>query len=341
MAKQPTLNIKRLDPFPARYDTFYNDHFDLRNTLIKYYNIYNIRAYRKSPIPSVIIGANDWLYLTGDEMDSYMGKNRLTAKELFSYKEELEYRKRYLAERNIKFYFLVIPCKASIYSENIGYEYFRHSKETWGEQLNNYLAHNSSIKPIGVFDSLRANKKPNNLFYKLDNHWNDLGAFYTANEVFRRMHQDFPAIEPLQLSDFTIKHSVNPSGNLEKMLGNLGIFSESSVELVPKNGFKSAEANKTGYPPIEGFVYPWDYEVVREIKGSTKPKLLIIGDSFGKNIFPFLSENFCKTVKIFDSWHYGINEPIVESEKPDAVILMIDEPVIRSLLKYTTRRAEK
>lgn len=341
MAPRPDPDIKRLDPFPVKYDKFYNDHFNLRNRLIRCFNIYNVMAYRKSPVPSVVIGANNWLYLAGDEMDSYMGRNRLSLQELQSIQHELEYRQAYLAEQGIRFYFMAVPCKASIHTENIGYEYFRMSEDSWGEQLNTYLQKNSSLKPIDVFDSLRRYKKGQHLFYKLDNHWNDLGAFYTANEVFKRMRADFPGIELLDLNDFELDHSEVPAGNLEKMLGNLGLFSESVFELHPRKGFKAQDGELAYHPPVEGFAYPWEYELVREIKDSLKPRLLIISDSFGKNIFPFLAENFSKTVKIFDSWQYKLNEDIVAYEQPDAVLLMINEPILRSLLDHQSGKDKK
>jgi alginate O-acetyltransferase complex protein AlgJ len=81
------------------------------------------------------------------------------------------------------------------------------------------------------------------------------------------------------------------------------------------------------------FAYTWEYENVREIKNSKQPRLLIISDSFGAALFPFLSENFSRTVKIFDAWQYKLNEDIVNSEKPDAVVLVIDEPILRNFIK--------
>ncbi|WP_317897512.1 DHHW family protein [Aurantibacillus circumpalustris] len=337
MKREPDFDINHLDPFPVKYDTFYTDNFDLRNRYIRYFNIYKVLAFRKSPIRNIVIGGNSWLYLLGDEMDSYMGKNRLTAAELESIGKELNYRKNYLEEKGIKFYFMVVPCKASIHSEHIGYEYFRMHEDTWGEQLINYLDKNSLVNSINVYDSLRKFKGDENLYFKLDNHWNDLGAFYTANEVFKHMRAEFPSIELLSVNDFNKIPPNNPKGNLDKMLGNLGVFNESYIELSPKNGYKATEGAKANYPPTHGFVYPWDFEKVREIKDSKKPKLLIISDSFGGSIFPFLAENFSKSVKIFDSWQYKLNEEIVDQEKPNVVLLMINEPILRELLKFQSR----
>lgn len=338
MAERPPFNVKKLDPFPALYDTFYTDHFTLRNRLIRYFNLFNIKAYRKSPFPDkLVVGKNNWLFTTGDEMDSYVGKNRLTDSELEEFRLELEYRKTYLEKRNCKFYFLIVPCKASIYDELIGYEYFRMNSQSWGEQLNQYLIRNSKIKVINAFSALRRQKSKGQLYYSLDNHWNELGAFCSANEVIEVMRQDFPQLSPLLLSHYKIKIGGHRRGNIQTMLGDLDVFSEDSLALIPQNGFLAKTVEKVGYPPVSGFVYPWEYEWVKEINGSKKPRLLIISDSFGEGVFPFLSENFSRTVKIFDAWQYKLNEDIVANEKPDAVLLMIDEPILRSFLKFTSR----
>ena len=195
LAKEPALDLAHLDPYPLRYETFYNDHFNLRNSLIQLYHLYKIMGFHESPIPDkVVIGKNGWLYNVGEEMDSYMGKNRLSEKELEDFKLELEYRKKYLADRGIKLYFAPVPCKASIYDENIGYEYYRIYKESWGEQLINYLNTHSQLTPINVFEKLRSVKDKTNLYFKLDNHWNSLGAFYAANGIIEHLQKDFPEL---------------------------------------------------------------------------------------------------------------------------------------------------
>lgn len=334
---KPSFDVTLLDPYPAKYDTFYNDNFNLRNRLIRYFSLYNVGIFHRSSVPSVVIGYDGWLFTVGDEMDSYTGRNRLTSEELQSFKLELEYREKYLREKGIRFYFLVVPCKASIHSEKISYEYFRMHSDSWGEQLNNFLKENCSVKPIDIFTPFKEFKEDHDLYFKLDNHWNQLGGFYAANEVLNRMHLDFPEVKPLSLNGFSIQTTENCPANTDQMLGNLGIFHESCLEITPKNGFKAIDTNAKGYPPVPGFAYFWDYEKVRIIKGSRQPRLLIISDSFGGGIFPFLAENFSRTVKIFDSWQYGLNENIVEGEKPDAVLIIVNEPILRSFLKHTSR----
>jgi hypothetical protein len=107
--------------------------------------------------------------------------------------------------------------------------------------------------------------------------------------------------------------------------------------LVPKKGFVSSEVPKTGYPIIPGFPYPYAYEADREIPGSKQPRILIISDSFGEAIFPFISERFSRSVKIFDAWQFKLNEDIVANEKPDVVLVVVLESNLRNMLKHQSR----
>jgi hypothetical protein len=88
------------------------------------------------------------------------------------------------------------------------------------------------------------------------------------------------------------------------------------------------------HTPTKGFPYPWDYETRYETQKDSLPGVLIIRDSFGKKLIPHLA-NQCKAiVGIWDNWHYGLNLPIIEAEKPNVVILEIVESNLKDILKY-------
>ena len=54
-------------------------------------------------------------------------------------------------------------------------------------------------------------------------------------------------------------------------------------------------------------------------------------------LYPLLSEEFSRTVRIFDAWQYKLNEDIIEKEKPDIVILLALEANLRNLLSSASR----
>ena len=334
-APMPVFDINRLDPFPALYEKYYNDHFSLRSLMVKCYNLFNLVLFRKSPVPDqVAIGREGWLYLAGNEMDTYCGKNRFSNEELNQFAVELSYRQRYLAQQNCRFYFMIAPSKSIIYPEYIPASIYRQESQSWGEQLIDYLAHNTSVKTVNLYTAFARQKSRNLLYHKLDNHWNQFGAFYAANEFFTALKSDFPETEVFSENDLVVSVRDTNGGNITGMLGGIGLFSDQIFTLTPRNGFRHVPAIKYGYAVPPGFPYSWDYENVLETKLKDRPRILIISDSFGEKIFPFLSENFSRSVKIFDAWEYKLNEEIVDREKPDIVLLMVLESNLRNMLAH-------
>jgi alginate O-acetyltransferase complex protein AlgJ len=342
MAAKPVMDFTYLDPYPAKYEKFYNDNFSIRSIMVKYFNLLNIEFFKKSPLPDkVVIGKDNWLFMAEKELDSYQGLKRFSEEELEAFNKEFEYRIDYLKERNCKYYFMVAPIKANIYSEYMPSTIFQVKKQSWGEQLNEYLEKNSRCKPVNVYDFLREKKDEELVYFKLDNHWNQLGAFYCAQEFFKRLKVDFPDTKIPSLEDYTITKTEITNGNIVSMLSNIGGYSDIAIKLEPRAGFKAKDVKAAGYPVIPGFPYPGEYEFDKEVPGSSQPRIVIIADSYGKNIFPFIADNFSRSVKIFDAWQYKLNEDVVNAEKPDVVLVIALESNLRSLLKFATTNPVK
>ena len=338
-APKPVLTIKNLDPYPIQYEKYYNDHFSLRQRLMKSYYDLNLLVYHKTPIPDqVVLGKNNWLFLGGDEVDVYTCKNRFSSEELNTLKKELEYRQNYLAKQGIKFYFVIAPVKATIYGENMPKNIIKLHEESGGKQLLHYLNQNSTVTCIDLYPIMKRYKQSGLLYFKNDNHWTKKGAFIGAMQIVKTIQHDFPTLNVLALDSMRINSTITTSGNLTAMLSKTKLFVDTIIELTPKNGFYTNEVSKVGYPVVKGFPYPWEYEMVREQKDTTLPKLLLISDSFGGNLFPYISEPFSRSVKIFDSWQYKLNEEIVKAEKPDVVVLIVLESNIRNMLKYLSTK---
>ncbi len=342
LAPDPAFDVEHLDLFPAAYEKFYNDTFSLRSRMISLFSLYNLFVFKKSPCPDLVVVGNDgWLFLVGDELDTYTGRNPLTDKELADFKKELEYRKDYLAKRNCKFYFLIAPTKANIYPEKVPIELLRKRKLCDGEELIQYLRKNSTVDPIDLYGVLKENKDLYNNYYKLDNHWSPIGAFYGTNAFLSRLHKDYPDIDTLSLNDYNIAESDLTTGNTAKiLLHDVVLYHETKYVLTSKKKTNAVDGKRSNYTPPEKFPYTDEYEFVKETKDTTKPKLLIISDSFGEHPFSYLAGSFKKTVKIWDNWEYKLNEPIVENEKPDIILLIVHEKNLRLLLKNASGLAK-
>lgn len=330
----PEFAVSRINDFPGEYEAYHNDNFSLRQRAVKWYNWLVFNVFRKSPLPNkVTLGRNGWLYMAGTEYECFDGSNNLTDKELNNIRKELEYRKEYHEARGRKFYFMVAPVKANIYPEFLPDGSAAQNTPGLGESLIAYLNKESSVKPINIFPLLRRQKQKGQLYYKLDNHWNEKGGLVAAEYILQILSEEVKGVETIQYQDFVQKDSSTASGNLEKMLSNVGNTIDSANMLTPRNGFRSQDAAKADYPAPETFPYPWEYEMVREKHTAKKPAILIISDSFGGNLFPFIAEGFGRSVKLFDAWEYKRNEDIIAKEKPDVVLVMVLESKLRLLGK--------
>ena len=68
LAKLPGLEWSRdsLARFPGQFETYYNDHFGLREQLVEFYNYLYFKVIRKSPLPTVTVGRDEWPYYNGE-----------------------------------------------------------------------------------------------------------------------------------------------------------------------------------------------------------------------------------------------------------------------------------
>jgi len=341
IAAKPDIETCPISDYPGEYEKYYNDHFSIRSILVKSFNVFELNILKKTPLPDkVVIGKDGWLFSSGDEEDSHRGLNPLTETELKAFKAELEYRQNYLKKRNCKFYYIIAPAKSNIYPDKIPHDEYFEGASSWGEQLIAYLNENSSVKPINVFDVFKSLEKRDSLYYKIDDHWNQVGGFYATQEILKRIHQDFPQVYADSISSYQFKDiPLQKKGDLAKMMAFAGHFTDYDHPFLPKSGFKSRNTPLRGYPGIPDFTD--DYEIDKEIRGSQAPRILVISDSFGHKIFPFLSEHFSRSVKIFDAWQYKLNEDIVNAEKPDIVLLISWEANIKDILLHQSRLGQK
>jgi alginate O-acetyltransferase complex protein AlgJ len=331
---KPKIKEHAIDSFPALYEPYFSSNFTIRQRLIKDYYEFHLGIFRKSPHPDqVFIGKYDWLFMGSEENDSYVGSHPLTQEELENFKKELEYRQQFLQNKGIQFYFVIAPIKASIYPEYIPKSVLRKTNKTWAQTLQDYLAKNSTIKVIDLHNTLWEAKKGGNVYFKNDNHWNYRAGLFSTNYILKTIQKDFPQITEIPFTDFKeIVRVGNLSGNLTLMLAQTERYVDSIYEYDPYKGFLAEDLPAIGYPVSPGFPYCQDYELHKGIKGSKQPKLLMISDSFSNYLFPFISERFRQTTKIFDNWEYKRNEFIIENEKPDIVILVVWEANLRHIL---------
>ncbi len=333
-APMPDFDINELDPFPQDYESYYQDNFFIRNWINAAYSEISRKIFKKSPTDKAMIGVDGWLYIKTDELKNYLSQNIFTEDELNRFKQEIIRRSHYLDSLNCKYYFVVVPTKYSVYPEFLPRVYRWNEGYTRTDQIIDAISGIDNMVLIDLRKTLNDNKDKGLMFRPSDNHWSDLGAYYAYATIIDSIRKDFPEVRPaFPLDSFNIETKPINIGNIAQMM-NAG---DDYQEEMPRISFKNQqvwEMEKAGYEAPRKFSFEHVYELAFTNRNDKNPTLLLIRDSFGNTIIPFIPAHFAKSTVIFDAWQYKLNKPIVDKERPDVFVQLTMECNYDDLLEH-------
>src|SRR5262249_9806633 len=120
LAALPKLQLKGsvLRPFPAHFEAFYNDRFGFRDVLIRWLTRAEVLWLKVSSSPEVILGKKGWLFYSELPPGQAARATRpFTAEQLDHWRRMLEARQDWLAQRGIRYLFVIAPDKQTMYPE--------------------------------------------------------------------------------------------------------------------------------------------------------------------------------------------------------------------------------
>jgi alginate O-acetyltransferase complex protein AlgJ len=301
--------------FPSQFESFFNDHFGLRDQLTQVYSLYSI-ILKSSSNPKVLIGLDDWLFYVnpaeGNSLEDYRRNDPFTLEELKSWKIGLEAKHKWLKQQGIPYLFVVVPDKYSIYPEYMPEHIRQVGKQTRLDQLIEYMK-DSEVTVLDLRPALLAAKQQGQLFYKTDTHWNDFGAAIAQYEIIRTIQKIYPNLTPIKYSwqDFGLREY--KSGDIANML-NISYFLK---EMIPELHKALPICNKH---IVEK--HPED-----QIKATfftdcriDAPRALIFRDSFFIALQPYISQYFAKTVYVWEWPDLNLLKKYLQYNRPEIVI---------------------
>ena len=331
----PKFNFSFLDKFPVEFDEYYSDNFDFRNQFLAFNSKIKFNMFNIPPVHGkAFIGYDGWMYLVKDEMDLYYGNTLAKSDELERYYDIFNYRKNFLDSIGCKYYVVIAPSKASVYPEFLPLTKRKDVAKTLTDQIVSLLDTVSGLTIIDLRSAL-INVKSNDIrmYHKTDNHWNEYGSYIAYEAIMDSLSVDFPNLNPMPVSKFNIETVEVEGMGLTNMMGIYNGVYEDKIMCKPTFKRKSKKGKKRNYPVVHGFPYTSQYEIVYNVANDSLPRMLMIRDSFGATLIPFLSEHFSESVYIFDGWHHWFNEEIVLNEKPDIYIQVVVESFIPNISK--------
>jgi len=320
MPKVPT-NLTSWTRFPRATDDWYAERFGLRNELLYAYQWTKIKMLHEAPNDENVFGPNDWIFGNGrGGLHSNRGASPFNPEELQRWRESLVAKHEWLKSRGIDYAFVLIPGKPSIYPEELP-PALRPVAESRHAQFVEEMRKSPEVNFIDLYPELFAaratDSETNHLWFPLGLHWTQRGALVAYRTLMQRLPERHQGRELLDFHDFRLR----PGGRGDDFSRNYlvdGLFAqnEDMMMQIPANPARRART-KPDDPSC------W-FQTFRN-KDRSLTKALILRDSFGSMIAPFLAQQFSELVQI--STHY-FSPAVIEACNPELVIELYANQVL-------------
>ncbi len=283
---------------------------------------YFVSAYH----PKVIYGKEKWLFMRNlNSLRNYKGQNLLSEQQMSDWKDLYEKLDNYCRQKGISLAIMIIPNKSHVFSEYMPpYKIITENKREIA--LSNYLKENSKINFIYPLNELKSANKLHYTYYKQDSHWNYFGSYIGTISLYKQLGIPYIPAEQLKITE-----KPDYGGDLCNMCGYMNSGVDFVVDYKPEI---KAEIIKN----TDDF-----YSASIEKSISNGRKIVMVGDSYMKFFFPYLSKDFFST-KLYSLRAFEDKElfaAINELEKDDILFVESSErydekehmPTIKRLIK--------
>lgn len=314
LATFPQLQGHPLREVLKDIEVYWNDHFGLREPLVFLYNWMCWKGFEQSGVPWVTVGQNDWFFYAGDQSnEDILGRVNLDDSDLKWWAAILQAKKNWLERQGIRYVFVLVPNKQSIYPEYLPTEIQRHAVGVRRiDRLLEVLRRNTDVDIIDVRDALLKEKQRNPVFYRTDSHWNRQGAYAAYAQLMKTPQVWFPEMHPLETSQLTDIKRAFRHGDLRMGLDGV-LWEEERVWMPQKPCSRLSDM-------------PFDRYLFRKGCNDARRRAIVLRDSFLDYIEPYLSEHFLDVVYIWKRWdeasgtEHRLYKEWIDRIHPDIVI---------------------
>jgi len=323
---------KEISGFSAGFENFINDQMPVRNLLFRLFRDIKVCLFNTSPLPErVVIGKNGWFFLgnaNSDAIREAKGLVRFTDYELSRCVDNLKNVKTSLKNKGIRFYFTIAPGKATVYGKYL--PIISSKGPTKAQQLKEALKQ-TEVPFIEIHEDTRQ-FAGSGIYYKSDSHWNQAGAFLAYRSIIEYIRKDFPDVSILSINDFDIDSVLVKNRDLVKILQME--VPEFTYNFRPGFNVTAVKQMKKRYHVPEEYLFVTKNYETRFINKKEKYKVLVFGDSFMFDLFPFLVHSFGESICI----RGRIDKGIIDNEQPDIVIFETVERDLDELLTMSLKK---
>ena len=327
LAEMPVLTAATISTFPQDFDAYWNDHLPFKSQLVVTNGFIDYEIFGSSGSPYVIVGKDGWLFYKGQQANyedpegDYAGTNLFTDEELELIRANMLRARDQLAERGTQFIIFIAPNKERVYAEYMPDAYGEPAPENRMRQVVDYLRSTTDLTVICPYDELMAYKAAHpeeQIYYKYDTHWNNLGAYIGTKVLDEYLGYMMPEPENAGME-------IAGGGyyDLATLLGLREILRDDRVYVL-KN-YTQRELTEERDDNATEFRY---HNIGNE---ATAKKVFIVGDSFstmmGKYVACNYNDLYVNSYLRYDKW-------ILQYEDPDILIYETVERYLGNMLDF-------
>ncbi len=297
-------------------------------------------SYKRAAEDMNIFASVDSRLFRDPVLDDICRTNTFSKAELWAVKNKAEKQVQKVREqtgKQTKIIYLLAPHSLSVYPEGIGDELSGSIKSTESRYAQ-ALAALSEVDGVEVIDStevLKANRDKGKLYYNLDSHWTELGAYFAYRELMNRIAADFPAAKPHGLDEYDIENVTLDYTDMIYYADAVGSGMRETAPFLharyaPKTPYDAAKSEVADIGPFSKKFFSGKTSVT-SIDDPTLPIGQLVFDSYAFNCVQYIAEHF-STLACQPAWRYAVDYEMSEQYKPDYVIYILSERSLGNLV---------
>lgn len=316
LASFPTADTG-IEEWPAAFEEWLNDHAPFRNEFMSLNGQLNWMVGTLDS-SDVLLGKEHWLFLK-DVSDSksisdYQGLTAYTEAELADFTDTLATLQSRLAEHGTRLVVVIAPAKEGVYSQYMPDSIPVVSRPTRVQTLAGHLSEAGIplVRPQQDLMDLSAERQ---VYYRYDTHWNEVGAYLAVTQAEALLGH---ALTPLEDCQVTVTQEQKAPTDLANVSAVWTLCQDD-----PYYSVDAPRAEQLSCTP-DGYRMHW--------QGTGEESLLMLRDSFGEMMAPFLCAGYDQSVVLHTAAVTvdAINEEV--DGLPDVIVLEAAERYSDNLL---------
>lgn len=305
------------------------------------YDEFRIGVMHSSPNPKVVISDNaEWLFSLSPDigLPNYTNTRPITPEWIEHWKQFIEQRVEWFSARGIIYIMVMAPSKSSVYPEQVPHRIKKSEITPRFQQLMASLTPDTQRHVVDLTDLMRDQSRTEQNFFRLDSHWNFVGAHRAYLYLLPRIQAlaagtgiELPEhwSKPVEVERYHVDRA--PRNDLARMLNNPIFMTEGTDMIKPlaaeptREDLPMSALTTLANPKLSHSSPFYPYVLSQSDPSGTLPRCIAFRDSFFHMLEPFIAQHCSRLTLLKHLDKIGvpalqIDVPYIAREQPQIVI---------------------